>query len=802
MGRGSNLPPIAAERVHGRIALGLLVAIWLAFTFPAFTGKARFPADFAGPAAFESAEPLVNAELGDAVYALYPWHFYLGKRLGSGDLPLWDPHRFAGTAFSAGNSTGTFYPPNWLYATGRVLATFTVIALASLLASMLLAYWFLRLVRLHPYAAALGAVTWTFSAFLMKWSTNEAVFASSMWLPLALGGLEVARRGRPRRGIVLASAGLALSLLGGHAQMALIAWTVVALWAAVGIAFTVAGRDGSSARTGPDVRRQVTSVVASFALALGIAAIQLLPTAQFAGLILRQETTLDHALLTALPTEHSPTLLLPDYLGSPLDGNYDGPGVNYTETAIYAGILTLPLAALGLLNRPGRLAAFFFLITVIGLLATFGTPFYRLILALPGFSRTVFVTRFIFLVDVGLAGLAAVGLHSLLVEPTRRSVLLLLAPLVAVVAILLLVTLRHEGTPLPASYIRRDGMRAVALVALAGVVAAWVALQPSRAGPVAVVLLAIATVDLWRFAFPYSPYLEPRPIYARSPLVESLAAVPGPRPRFANMTTVNTALNGALPFGLYGIEGYDPYIPARIVELVALADDQRATARGNLFGPFPASAFRSPVMDLLGVRTVVGPPGEPLGTTPTMVGGFALYDRPTAFPPAFLTSCWEVTPDADAIARLGDMTSADLRSTAVVADGPAARRALGATPAGPCRSAGEVAVDRYEPERVVLSARADQQSVLVLTDAWYPGWKVRVDGKPAPVLRVDHALRGVALPPGSHRVEFEFRPAVLPAGAAVSALSLLLLVAWSAAAYRGKGTARSSTPSMPSTERA
>ncbi|MCA1683506.1 MAG: hypothetical protein LC685_05955, partial [Actinobacteria bacterium] len=347
----------------------------------------------------------------------------------------------------------------------------------------------------------------------------------------------------------------------------------VALWAVVGTVFTVTGRDESFRGAAPNVRRQVTSAVAAFALALGIAAIQLIPTAQFAGLILRQETTLDHALLTALPTEHSPTLVLPDYLGSPLDGNYAGPGVNYTETAIYAGILTLPLAALGLLNRPGRLAAFFLLITVIGLLATFGTPFYRLILALPGFSRTVFVTRFILLVDVGLAGLAAVGLHSLLVEPTRRSVLLVLAPLSAVVAVLLLVTLRHEGTPLPASYIRPDGMRAVALVALAGAVVGWVALQPSRAVPVAVVLLAIATVDLWRFAFPFNPYLEPRPIYARSALVESLAAVPGPRPRFANMITVNTALNGALPFGLYGIEGYDPYIPARIVELLALADD-------------------------------------------------------------------------------------------------------------------------------------------------------------------------------------------------------------------------------------
>ncbi|HET7720344.1 MAG TPA: hypothetical protein VFK43_10285, partial [Acidimicrobiales bacterium] len=130
------------RRFQSRLALALLVAVWLLFTFPAFTGKARFPVDFAGPAPGQEGKPQVNAELGDAFYAFYPWHSYLGDRLRDLDLPLWDPYRFAGTAFSAAIGTGTFYPLNWLYASGHVLATFTAIALASLLASLLLSYWF------------------------------------------------------------------------------------------------------------------------------------------------------------------------------------------------------------------------------------------------------------------------------------------------------------------------------------------------------------------------------------------------------------------------------------------------------------------------------------------------------------------------------------------------------------------------------------------------------------------------------------------------------------------------------------
>ena len=32
----------------------------------------------------------------------------------------------------------------------------------------------------------------------------------------------------------------------------------------------------------------------------------------------------------------------------------------------------------------------------------------------------------------------------------------------------------------------------------------------------------------------------------------------------------------------------------------------------------------------------------------------------------------------------------------------------------------------------------------------FPGWQAQVDGAPAPILTVDHALRGVYLPAGAH----------------------------------------------------
>jgi len=76
--------------------------------------------------------------------------------------------------------------------------------------------------------------------------------------------------------------------------------------------------------------------------------------------------------------------------------------------------------------------------------------------------------------------------------------------------------------------------------------------------------------------------------------------------------------------------------------------------------------------------------------------------------------------------------------------------------------------------------------VLTLGDAFYPGWTATVDGNPAPIVPVDLALRGVALPPGRHRVEMSYRDPALRPGGVLSLLGLcgLLLLSLTGALGR------------------
>lgn len=88
-----------------------------------------------------------------------------------------------------------------------------------------------------------------------------------------------------------------------------------------------------------------------------------------------------------------------------------------------------------------------------------------------------------------------------------------------------------------------------------------------------------------------------------------------------------------------------------------------------------------------------------------------------------------------------------------------------------------VEIVRDLPERVEVEAMVAAPALLVLTDTFYPGWEVAVDGVPAPLLRADYAFRAVALEPGRHRVVFRFAPRSLRIGALVSALALLVTAA-------------------------
>lgn len=83
-------------------------------------------------------------------------------------------------------------------------------------------------------------------------------------------------------------------------------------------------------------------------------------------------------------------------------------------------------------------------------------------------------------------------------------------------------------------------------------------------------------------------------------------------------------------------------------------------------------------------------------------------------------------------------------------------------------------ITEYRANKVKIRVSSSGEGVLVLTDLYYPGWKVSVNGSSATVLRVDGIIRGVKVPKGDSEVVFSYLPSSFLAGASASAAGFIL----------------------------
>ncbi|MEW5719390.1 MAG: YfhO family protein, partial [Chloroflexota bacterium] len=136
---------------------------------------------------------------------------------------------------------------------------------------------------------------------------------------------------------------------------------------------------------------------------------------------------------------------------------------------------------------------------------------------------------------------------------------------------------------------------------------------------------------------------------------------------------------------------------------------------------------------------------------------------------AFIVHAAEIVGDEQALARLRD-SSFRPDQVVLLSEGAPLR----APDNAPSYTTDRATIVEYKPERVVVQTQTERAGYLILADTFYPGWEARLDGQSVPIWRADYMFRAVALPPGAHSIEFEFRPPLLVWGALISVASGLV----------------------------
>ena len=242
-----------------------------------------------------------------------------------------------------------------------------------------------------------------------------------------------------------------------------------------------------------------------------------------------------------------------------------------------------------------------------------------------------------------------------------------------------------------------------------------------------------------------------------------------------------------MAYGLQDARGWDGMNPFRYTRLLDLGYLRQSAA--------PSTHLADPrLLDLLNVKYVLLDADRPMPADryARVPGSVApLYVNRRVLPRAFLVDRYRVLDD-DGIMRSIHAGTVDFAREVLLEDELPAADRPSPSPAGP---RGEATVRHYRDTFVQLHVRTAAAALLVVSDAYYPGWTATIDGRDVAVRRANFALRAVAVPAGDHVVEFHYRPWSLRAGAAVSAITAMLVCA---AVLRGPRR-RNGAPRRPAT---
>ncbi len=744
-----------------------------------------------------------------------PWWVYAARSLAQGSFPWWNALNGMGAPFLANYQLAFFYPPNWLLlflamaggeenAAALVAWGFTFLSVLHLAWAGLGMSLLLRRLSFGWFGQVIGGLAYGLSGYVIARLGFVSMTWVAAWLPWLIyfsdqiaspsHGLGVNKEGRFNL-LPGLTACAAMQLLAGHAQLTWysllfsIAWVTVGAW--------VGNCDSAVSRF-----RRLTgawlSWGAAVGLAVGISAVQLVPTFEFLRLSHRASAVAyQEAMVYSFWPWRFLTLFSPDFFGNPANGDFWG-YATYWEDHLYLGLLPLLLALStlwliikGAVRRKHYQRWEMICFLWVGLLAAFwlalgqNTPLFPFLYRnVPTFSMFQAPARYLFWAAFALPVLAAVGIEHWRC-PTGKGLYWFRLATAGAFAITL-------GAGLASFLLKNIQVSFIRATALTGIWALGFGLLT--------LVLPLAQkkgrLTMWQWAVILWVLADL--------LVTGWSLNPGVSPDF--YMNQSQALDRVQPAGT----GSRVFLSSR---------DEYALKFSRFF------RFRDfrPIEDWHAVRDTLIP-------NLNLLDGISMVNN---FDPLLLEQYgrWmakvdELSPDVQegwlafmgvgAVERIDGTQQAGVRfdpvseasrwhwyRCAVVKqtdaeawgmieeefyESPRANRAIiiedatGDMDPGflkqPCDRdlKADVIWNSEQSNRIEFSVNAETGGWLEISDSWYPGWKAFIDGKEVSLYRADSLFRAIHVPSGKHQVLIEYQPIGFYFGGLFSILVLLFVM--------------------------
>jgi heme exporter protein D len=759
---------------------------------------------------FFSSKTLYRA---DITWVHYPMAIFKARLLRSGQIPFWNPHILFGFPQMADQDVLAFYPLNVFFLLPlKPYFTLSCFSVAHFFLAGILSYVMARSLQISRVGAFITAVTFALSGYLMAQLTNLPIMTGSVWLPLILFFLVKALQTMSPTYAVLCGGAIALQIFASHPQATFNSFFTLGSYGS----FRLIRLWRSSEMTIEEKRTKIIVLLSLLVIAvlvgLGLAVIQIAPTLELKGWSPRS-AGLSYRTMTSysLPPDHLLTFLFPNILGNPVIG-YKGED-NFEEMHAYVGILPLMLIPWAWAKRKqDDHVTFFSILALVSLLLALGryTPLYHLLVYIPGFNFFRVPARWLFTVTFSFSTLAGYG-FDVLVKGHKRAESRFFAAFwrvlswlnLAITLLMLACLALGQQIIQPLNNLRgvfsEQTLERLLLLLHGLTQLPLIKFSDSLSMTLSSLNPALLFVLLSNAGFLVIYLWNRRRITATTfqVVVVSLTVVDL---LLTGGTTVNPVREasyysrqfGSTAFlqqncGLYRIYPTAAKGEKDVVENL-LEDIPTMYGLYSVFGhaALPVERHKTFVrtmrksaalFNLAGVKYVLleEDPGYP-GYVRAYVGSdFEIYENESVLPRSFIVHHAEVIPSEQAVLDRLLSEDFDPSRTVILAEEPPPSFGQDGLPSEPDLHGAEIT--SYSPHQVVIEADLQADGFLVLSDTYYPGWKVYVDGREDKIYQADYLFRAVFLKQGRHVVEFRYNPLSFRIGLAISLATGAILCA-------------------------
>jgi hypothetical protein len=682
----------------------------------------------------------------------YSWYHFAAAQVHRGILPIWDPYRFSGNTFIGEMQTGLFYPLKFFtYAlpldkaglfSERVYNQLYVVT--HVLAAMFM-FFLARHLRLSPFSSFLSAISFALGGYIGN-TGHPHTLDSAIWLPwIVLFFLKAIEERGTRRipfFVSLAGFGVGMAVLGGGLHMVVIDAIVIS---------TMSVWLGRATRGSI---RLLTIGAAIGVIGFLFGAVQLLPSMEYAPLSYRWVGgATPIRSLQKVPYQYvgqiarfSPRAVFTFLFGAASPGDF--------VPTNYFGVLPLFLSIIGAWKywrEPW--VKYWTVLAVTSFVYSWGdfSLFHGLLYLVPGLDVAREAARFIQATHFAMALLAGYGVEYLFSAAASKadSVWSFIRAIrwltVFVGAILIAASLQTSITIMDQAYL------SFAFIGCSYIIFELVC-RNHRSMPMKFALVFLVLSDIYAFGW----------------FIRNKGAAQTDNPDY-----MAELMNGRKLAEFFQSQRdmfrvhFDADFAPNIGDVygVPMTGGMAATMLTDY-----SDVYDHPKMaKLLNVRYTIRRTDLPGIQKPVYTDGtWRVYENPDYGSRAWIVHEIASYPSREQLLKRLKDRDFDPARAAVLE-----QRLL--EPIDPWQesSTESVTLRRNDGTSLEFQAATKGRGLLVASDIFYPGWQAFVNGHPAPIYRVDGALRGVVVPDGYSVVQFEYRPQSFRLGLALSAIAFI-----------------------------